>query len=202
VRAQQRRSQPERRAATRAKLIRAAIGIIARRGYASLTTPEIAAAAGVSRGALQHHFATRHDLVAAVSEQLTARMLALDEALVSGEKPLAARIAAVVGHYWTVYTSDAYLAILDIALGRQRRLGRDLTDVSRKSDAPWFKLFADCGKSRRELAALRRLTLASLRGLAVARFLGIQRGPAAAELALLKAVLQDRLGPPERHRGR
>jgi AcrR family transcriptional regulator len=198
--ASRRRTQQERTADTRGKLIQAAIDLICERGYANLTTPEIAARAGVSRGALQHHFATRYDLIAAVNERLTNSMLALVEDLEAGKLPIASRVDQVVGRYWSVYTSAAYLAVLNIFLGLRtgdalsRRVRRNFVDIYRKSDAPWFQLFGDAGVGRGELAALRRLTLATLRGLAIARFLGIQREAPTAELAFLKATLLDRLG--------
>jgi AcrR family transcriptional regulator len=199
-----RRTQEERSTETRAKLIRATIDLICRHGYANLTTPDIASAAGVSRGALQHHFATRYELIAAVNDQLTNDMVALGEELEAANLPLARRVDAVVERYLSVYTSPTYLAILNISLGirddtMRRRVRRHVVDVFRKSDAPWLALFGDTGLPPRDLVALRRMTLAALRGLAMVRFLDIQREPIDAELDALKTVLVDRLA---RGRGR
>ncbi|MCW5771884.1 MAG: TetR/AcrR family transcriptional regulator [Rhodospirillaceae bacterium] len=194
-----RRTQEERSAETRARLIEATIALIGAQGYANLTTPEIAAAAGVSRGALQHHFATRYELVAAVNDKLTGDMTALGEALGAGALPLAKRVDAVIDHYMSVYSSPTYRAILDISLGireapMRERVRRLVADIYRKSDAPWLDLFADTGLSRKELVTLRRLTLATLRGLALARILDVQQESVAPELAALKAGLVARLG--------
>ena len=196
-RAKPRRTQEERSAETRSKLIGAAISLIGKRGYANLTTPEIAAAAGVSRGALQHHFSSRYDLIAAVNDRLTNDMLALGEDLQAGTLPLAKRIDAVIEHYLSVYTSPIYLAVLNMSLGirdetMRKRVRRHVAEIYRKSDAPWLELFGDTGVSRTELVTLRRLTLATLRGLALARILDIQREPVDAELAALKTALIDR----------
>ena len=179
-------------------MIRATIGLIGKRGYANLTTPDIAAAAGVSRGALQHHFGSRYDLIAAVNDRLTNDMLALGEDLQAGTLPLARRVDAVIAHYLSVYTSPIYLAVLNMSLGirdepMRKRVRRHVADIYRKSDAPWLELFADTGLPRTELVTLRRLTLATLRGLALARILDIQREPVDAELAALKTALLDRL---------
>ncbi len=62
--------QEARSAATRAKLIRAARALFARKGYAGVGTQEIARRAGVTRGALYHQFPAKEDLFLAVYEQV------------------------------------------------------------------------------------------------------------------------------------
>ncbi len=73
-----RRTQEERSAATRAALVAAARPLWAQRGYVEVGTPEIAAAAGVTRGALYHQFSDKAALflavVEAVEEDATRRM--------------------------------------------------------------------------------------------------------------------------------
>jgi AcrR family transcriptional regulator len=65
-----RRTQAERTEATRTALTAAARPLFARRGYAGVGTEEIARAAGVTRGALYHHFDGKRELFAAVYEQI------------------------------------------------------------------------------------------------------------------------------------
>ena len=64
--------QPE---ATRAALVASARALFAERGYAAVGTEEIVARAGVTRGALYHHFGDKRDLMRAVLHDL-ARELA------------------------------------------------------------------------------------------------------------------------------
>lgn len=65
-----RRTQAERTEATRAALIAAARPLFAQSGYAGVGTEEIARAAGVTRGALYHHFEGKRELFEAVYEQI------------------------------------------------------------------------------------------------------------------------------------
>lgn len=66
-----RRTQEERTAETRLRLLEATITLLLERGYSRLTTTDIASLAGVSRGALTHHFASKEDIVTrAVQHQL------------------------------------------------------------------------------------------------------------------------------------
>ncbi|TIV71320.1 MAG: TetR/AcrR family transcriptional regulator [Mesorhizobium sp.] len=98
-----RRSNRDRTEATRADLIRAARKLFTEKSYAETGTPEIVAAAGVTRGALYHHFADKQALFAAVVEQEAAMVAAeVDHA---SPDSLSAHEALIAG-------SDAYLAAM------------------------------------------------------------------------------------------
>lgn len=62
--------QDQRSQAMRAKICRAAIDCLDRLGYAETTFAKVQAKAGVSRGAITHHFPTKQALVAATAMQL------------------------------------------------------------------------------------------------------------------------------------
>jgi AcrR family transcriptional regulator len=68
------RTQAERSEATRGALIGAARRLFAERGYAGVGTEEIVRTAGVTRGALYHHFDGKRDLLRAVYEELEAEI--------------------------------------------------------------------------------------------------------------------------------
>jgi AcrR family transcriptional regulator len=68
-----RRTQAERSAATRARLLEATVASLVESGYTRTTTTVIADRAGVSRGAQMHHFPSKAELVAAAVEYLSDR---------------------------------------------------------------------------------------------------------------------------------
>lgn len=65
-----RRTQAERSAAMRTRLLDATIECLVSYGYSGTTTPRIAELAGVTRGAQIHHFRSKEDLVVAAVEHL------------------------------------------------------------------------------------------------------------------------------------
>ncbi|MGQ0575008.1 MAG: TetR/AcrR family transcriptional regulator [Pseudonocardia sp.] len=65
-----RRSQQDRARATRAALVAAGRRLFAERGYANVPAEEIVAAAGVTRGALHHHYGDKQGLFRGVFEEL------------------------------------------------------------------------------------------------------------------------------------
>lgn len=93
-----RRTQADRTTATREALITAARTLFTEHGYAAVSTPELAAAAGVTRGALYHQFKDKQRLflavVNAVEADVTARLGASVAA--SGAKDPAAALHAAV----------------------------------------------------------------------------------------------------------
>jgi AcrR family transcriptional regulator len=69
-----RRSNRERTETTRTALLSAARRLFIEKSYAETATPDIVAAAGVTRGALYHHFADKQALFRAVVEQEAAKV--------------------------------------------------------------------------------------------------------------------------------
>ena len=92
----ERRTQAERREATRGALIEAARGLFAERGYEAVSAEQIVASAGVTRGALYHHFDGKRGLFAAVFEAIEADLVAkFDFDDIGARDPLGVLIEAV-----------------------------------------------------------------------------------------------------------
>jgi AcrR family transcriptional regulator len=81
------RTQAERSAATQRALITAARRLWGERGYADVGTPEIAAAAGVTRGAMYHQYADKAALFRAVVEALDVEIIERIEAAAAASQP-------------------------------------------------------------------------------------------------------------------
>jgi AcrR family transcriptional regulator len=94
-----RRTQEERSAATRDALISAARKLWGLRGYAEVGTPEISAAAGVTRGAMYHQFVDKAALFSEVVEAV--------------EQDVMARMATVVAGSGATTPADAIRAAVD-----------------------------------------------------------------------------------------
>ena len=85
-----RRTQAERRSATRRALLEAGRELFAARGFAGAGQEEIVERAGVTRGALAHHFATKKGLFRAVVESVETELAGhIATAALRGDDPMA-----------------------------------------------------------------------------------------------------------------
>lgn len=107
----------DRSRATRQRLLEATIDCLAERGWAAATVAVVAERAGVSRGAAQHHFPTREDLITAALEYMfdTRSGQAIEEAATLPEPVCGvARTQAVVAGLVESYTSPLFKAALQV----------------------------------------------------------------------------------------
>lgn len=130
-----RRSQAQRRAGTRRKLIRATLGCLQERGYSGTTTTAVATRAKLSQGALFVHFKTKAELVAAAVEELFASLIAdFKTALVNvsqaGDPPQ--RATDAIAALWTVFEQPRLALTYDIyaAARTDRVLAATLTPIA------------------------------------------------------------------------
>jgi len=77
-------TKAEQSEVTRTALVDAAQALFAARGFADTPTEAVVKAAGVTRGALYHHFTDKADLFRAVYERLEQRVVAQVEKAVTG----------------------------------------------------------------------------------------------------------------------
>lgn len=105
--AENRRTQAERSAGTRETLIAAARPLFAQRGFADVTQEMIVRAAGVTRGALYHHFADKTELFAAAFEQVEAEMVArMGESVASAKVTDPVEVMRLGARFWLDACAD------------------------------------------------------------------------------------------------
>jgi len=109
-----RRTNQERSATTQAAILEATIEQLAEHGYGRTTTVEVAERAGVSRGALVHHFSTRSDLVLAALEYLCERRLEELEAGIARLSATEDRPSAFVDLMWSTFEGPLFVAQLEL----------------------------------------------------------------------------------------
>ncbi|MEZ5778526.1 MAG: helix-turn-helix domain-containing protein [Paracoccaceae bacterium] len=78
------RTQAQRTAETRAKLLDAARALFVEHGFSETGTPQIVVKAGITRGALYHHFADKRALFLTLVRQESAAVAAAIEAATAG----------------------------------------------------------------------------------------------------------------------
>ncbi|HET6911402.1 MAG TPA: TetR/AcrR family transcriptional regulator [Mycobacteriales bacterium] len=111
---QTRRTQAERTASTRAALLDATVDTLVDKGYRRTTTTDVARRAGVSPGALLHHFPTKANLLAAAVGHLFDQRLT-DFGKVMADLPeSAARGDAAIDVLWSMFSGPTFTAWLEL----------------------------------------------------------------------------------------
>jgi AcrR family transcriptional regulator len=104
----------ERSRATRRHLLETAIRCLADQGWETSTVGFIAAEAGISRGAVQHHFRTREALILAALEHMFAERAALLDALPDPGGSGPERVHAVVTGLVDAIGGELFRAALQV----------------------------------------------------------------------------------------
>ncbi|GHH03820.1 TetR/AcrR family transcriptional regulator [Comamonas sp. JC664] len=144
MQSRKRRSNDERSAATRQALVSASRALFVEKGYAQTSTPEVVAAAEVTRGALYHHFADKQALLRAVLEREFAELRGAIDA--SAPASLGPREALIAG-------SLAYLDAMAVP-GRTRLLLVDGPAVFGHAELMALDEASAAGSLREGLAAV------------------------------------------------
>lgn len=199
-----RRSQEARREETRLRLLRATIALLHERGYSRLTTPDIAQRAGVSRGALTHHFANKEDIVVrAVALQL--------QDVTDGLRQLCTEQAApgmslddIVDHLWRMmaeglfYVTMEYLPEARHNLAFRERLRPVVRDFHAALDAIWMRVSSAAGLPPDQARISLNATMCLFRGMIAQTVLRDDPAYYRELLDYWKAHLQTGLGPLRR----
>ncbi|NIJ20285.1 AcrR family transcriptional regulator [Sphingomonas naasensis] len=183
----------ERSASMRQRLVDAAIACLCRVGYAATTTQLVMDEAGVSRGAMLHHFPTKVDLVIAVGEYAAAaqnrhvrrRLAVVPEGM--------ERYLALTETTWEAMCQPPAIALVEImvasrsdpSLGERFPQVIDALEAQQREDV-WV-MAQELGIADRDsVERMIRLHRAAMRGLALEQVFKGDRGSAEAAMELLE----------------
>jgi len=171
-----RRTQAERRATTRAALLDATIDSLVEDGYANTTTRGIATRAGVTPGALQHHFASKVELLSATRRHISERIVRdIGAHGVDTSLSIPKRTELFLDRMWDLFKGPLFQAGMElwVAARTDPELRGNLVEVqrygARRIVAAGPILYPELA-NRPGLAELIATGQATLRGLALLRF--------------------------------
>ena len=170
-----RRSQSERRAETRGRLLDATVESLIAEGYAGTTIRRVTELAGVSQGAMSHHFPHRVDLVVSAFERLAEQRIDRygDRAReLSGDR--GARLRAMLDLLWEDFSSPVFTVAVKlwVAAAEDAELRERLVPVEKRIHANMARLSAEvAGELGAEPGFDRKLAVAmnTVAGLALTR---------------------------------
>jgi AcrR family transcriptional regulator len=170
------RTQQERSERTRAALLDATIDCLVELGYTGTTVHEICRRAGLSRGAQQHHFTTKAELMAGAVEHLVGRLrreVASSLVLPPGPE----RVGEAIDVLWKAFSGKLSTAAMElwVAARTDRELRRSMLPVDRALARSTRDLYREAAGEQlpdEQLDTLFWLTLNVTRGLALDAMIG------------------------------
>lgn len=197
-----RRSQAERTASMRARLIDAAVDCLNRLGYSATTLSTIAEAAGVSRGGMLHQFPSKVDLMLAVvayasgADERSSQPPALND-----DDDRLAYFMSRTDLTWRMLTQAPAMAKLEIMMAARsdQVLAAKLPDMfnsieQNRRERMWA-LAQEIGVQDREaIEAMVGLHMAAMRGLAMELLVTGDRAEVERSFALLKRYKETLIG--------
>lgn len=162
----------ERTATMRKRLISAAIECLGRLGYTSTTLQAVTDAAGVSRGAMLHHFPTKCDLMIAVAEYAADKQNRTVRKELVDTTPGMDRYLSITRATWVAMRQPTSIALLEIMMGS--RSDADLAErfppvieafEASQREAVWEEAQSVGITDRERVEAMTALHVAAMRGL-------------------------------------
>src|SRR5437868_2983098 len=168
-----RRTQAERSETTRKQLLEAAAKLIRQKGFGGLRTIEVASLAGVSRGALMHHFPSKHALVVAVLTYVNEVTFTQSTRRAQLARTSGDPIEEIIKDAQDFFLGDYFFIELAIAMSDEgtRRLKHEMHELTRQSrfsiEAAWLETLISSGIPNQLARDVLALTLSAVRGFSV-----------------------------------
>ncbi len=173
-RARLRVSNPERSAAMRNKLLDATIESLFEVGYFQTSTVAVTERAGVSRGAMLHHFPSKADLIMAASQHIVELRRNIHADRLGKFTTDHEKFLYLIDVLWEAFQTPSGIARIEIMVGarsdpeigpRFRKLNDELEE--RHKQLVWGLAQKLGIKDQRKVRAFVQLYAAALRGLAI-----------------------------------
>ena len=190
-----RRSHAERTAETRDRVMVAVVESIAEIGYQRTTATMIARRAGLSWGAVQHHFGDKDGILMAVLEQSFMRFAEVLDVGPGAEVPVETRVALFVERSWQHFSGPHYRSTFEILLNLPPDL--EISWQAQMLDAwmnIWSDYFPESDPSHKRTVDLMHYAISVLSGLATTKMLaGPKASTPSTALGYLEETLQREL---------
>ena len=198
---QPRRTQAERTAQTRGALLDATVDSLTELGFGGTTTTEVARRAGVSLGALLHHFRSKADLLAAAVDHVLVRRQDEFRKAMADLDTGVDRLDAAIDLLWSAFSGPTFVAWVElwVAARTDPELAAAVVAVDeefiRTSEEIFLELFPP--EEHPEMALLQgglSFAFAVMDGAALQRLVPhVHKGE---PIEILKAVARLIVGPP------
>lgn len=170
-----RRTQAERTAAMRQRLLEATVDCLVSHGYTGTTTPRIAELAGVTRGAQIHHFKSKEDLVVAAIEHLAQQRTQSAIRELGRVRSSPDPIATVLDFLWEAHQGPMFVATMElwIAARTDRVLAEHIERVEPVVNSTLIAAIAQMlpeHPAQKEIRNIVYTAMDALRGILVASF--------------------------------
>jgi AcrR family transcriptional regulator len=188
-----RRTQAERSGETRRILLETTIRCLHTKGYAATTTLLVAQEAGLSRGAMLHHFPTRVDLMMFVVQSVFDDEVAIYDARLTAIPDPKERMYAFPQIVWEVLSRPSGVAVLEILQGSRsdpdltERLAPLQAEIEQNALALLGRWFGDTGGASKTAM---RLVVWAVRGLSIAQVLVPDPEEVEKSVTLLRRMLE------------
>jgi AcrR family transcriptional regulator len=198
-----RRSQQERRSATRTRVLDAAVACLLEQGYAGFSIGEVQKRADMARGTLLHHFPAKADLVsAAVGHLVTQRVERAQQAATGAT---ADRLDAFVDAVWADLSSPEFHALLELwgaartDLTLREALAREQPHLLGRIQSGLEAVLSDGRDDDPRVPLLVAFTVQLLTGLSITGVLGARDAELARTREAWKRALRVLLGDLDPH---
>lgn len=131
--------QAQKSAQTKARLVEATIRCLVKFGYSGTTTPKVAEEAGLSRGAMLHHFESGRELMqATIMELHNKRLRAFRRAVESQQGD----VHSLVHAYWSQLLRPTNIAFLELSVAARsdKELSAILEPARQEFRERWHEL--------------------------------------------------------------